>query len=81
MMSYRLQIHIVNDDPVVLDVDDLPQPGDQFVIGMNPQSREGKRVESILREVNQVIFPWWRITYIQVLPSEGTEEVPTFVRE
>jgi hypothetical protein len=80
-MSYRIQIHIVNDDPIVLDVDDLPQPADQFVMGMNPQRRDGKQVDYILREVNQVIIPWTRINYIQVLPSEGAEEVPTFVRE
>ena len=80
-MSYRIQIHIVNDDPIVLDVDDLPQPSDQFVMGMNPQRRDGKSVDYILREVNQVIIPWTRINYIQVLPSEGGEEVPTFVRE
>jgi hypothetical protein len=80
-MSYRIQIHIVNDDPIILDVDDLPQPADQFVMGMNPQRRDGKSVDYILREVNQVIIPWTRINYIQVLPSEGGEEVPTFVRE
>lgn len=80
-MSYRLQIHIANDDPVVIDVDDLPKPTDQFLIGMNPQRRDGKEVQYILREVNQVIFPLWRINFIQILPSETDEEVPTFVRE
>ena len=50
-------------------------------MGMNPQRRDGKQVDYILREVNQVIIPWTRINYIQVLPSEGAEEVPTFVRE
>jgi hypothetical protein len=80
-MSYRIQIHIANDDPIVADVDELPKPTDQFLIAMNPQRRDGKEVQYILREVNQVIFPMWRINFIQVLPSEGEEEVPTFVRE
>ncbi len=80
-MSYRIQIHIAGDDPVVLDVDELPHPQDQCVIGTNPQRRDGKEVAYILREVNQVIFPWWRINFIQVLPSEQEEEVGTFVRE
>lgn len=80
-MSYRLQIHIANDDPIVVDVDELPKPGDQFVLGMNPQRRDGKEVPYILREVNQVIFPWWRINFIQILPSEREEEIETFVRE
>ncbi len=80
-MSYRIQVHLANDDPVVLDVDELPQPGDQLVMGMNPQRRDGKDVPYILREVNQVIFPLWRINFIQVLPKEQEEEVITFVRE
>ena len=80
-MSYRIQVHIAGDDPVVLDVEELPKTTDQCVIGSNPQRRDGKEVAYILREVNQVIFPWWRINFIQVLPSEQAEEVPTFVRE
>jgi hypothetical protein len=80
-MSYRLQIHVAGDDPVVVDVEELPSPNDQFVLGTNPQRRDGKEVQYILREVNQVIFPLWRINFIQILPSEQEEEVPTFVRE
>lgn len=80
-MAYRLQIHIANDDPVVLDVEELPKPTDQFLIGSNPQRRDGKDVPYILREVNQVIFPMWRINFIQILPGEQEEDVMTFVRE
>jgi hypothetical protein len=80
-MTYRLQVHIANDDPIVVDVDDLPKPTDQFLIGMNPQRRDGKEVQYILREVNQVILPLWRINFIQILPSDTEAEVPTFVRE
>ncbi len=80
-MGYRIQVHIANDDPIVLDVEELPKPGDQFVMGSNPQRRDGKEVSYFLREVNQVIIPWWRINFIQILPNEQEAEVPTFVRE
>jgi hypothetical protein len=80
-MSYRIQVHIAGDDPVILDVDELPKADDTCVIGTNPQRRDQKEVAYILREVNQVIFPMWRINFIQVLPSEQAEEIPTFVRE
>ncbi len=80
-MSYRIQVHIAGDDPVILDVDDLPKTNDTCVIGTNPQRRDGKEVAYILREVNQVVFPIWRVNFIQILPSEQAEEVPTFVRE
>jgi hypothetical protein len=80
-MAYRIQVHITNDDPVILDVDELPEPTDTFVSGMNPQRRDGKDVSYINRDVNQVIFPVWRINFIQVLPTEDEEDVLTFVRE
>lgn len=80
-MAYRLQVHIANDDPVVIDVDELPSPDSIFVMGMNPQRRDGKDVPYIQREVNQVMFPWWRINFIQVLPSGADEDIETFIRD
>ncbi len=80
-MPYRVQIHIQNDDPVVMDIENLPQPTDTFIMGTNPQRRDGKDVDYILREVNQVIYPMWRINFIQILPGEQEESVPTFIRE
>ena len=80
-MSYRIQVHIAGDDPVVLDVDELPKTSDTCIIGTNPQRRDQKEVAYILREVNQVIFPMWRVNFIQVLPSEGGDEFETFVKE
>jgi hypothetical protein len=80
-MSYRIQVHVVGDDPVILDVDDLPKTDDTCVIGTNPQRRDGKEVAYVLREVNQIMIPIWRVNFIQVLPSEQADEVPTFVRE
>lgn len=79
-MSYRIQVHITGEDPVVMDVDELPHPQDNFITGMNPQRRDGKDVNYVLREVNTIIYPMWRVNFIQVLPSER-EEVPTFIRE
>ena len=80
-MSYRLQIHVTGEDPVVVDVDELPSAHSQFVIGTNPQRRDGKQVSYLLHEVNQVIYPWWRINFIQILPDETADDLETFVRE
>jgi len=77
----RIQVHISGDDPIVLEVEELPQFSDQFVTGINPQRRDGKEVSYFLREVNQVLIPWWRINFIQVLPSEDQQDIQTFVRE
>lgn len=80
-MAYRLQVHIANDDPIILDVEELPKPTDQYVTGTNPQRRDGKDVQYVLREVNQILIPWWRIHLIQILPDEQSDEIITFVRE
>lgn len=80
-MTYQIQVHISGDDPVVLDVDELPSPNDQWIIGTNPRRRDQKEVSYVLHEVNQVMFPINRINFIQILPAEGEKEVPTFVRE
>ncbi len=80
-MTFQIQVHITGDDPVVLDVDELPGPTDQWIVGTNPRRRDQKEVAYILREVNQVMFPITRVNFIQILPSEHEEDVPTFVRE
>lgn len=80
-MAIQLLLHVANEDPIVVDVEDLPDPQDQFLIGTNPRYRDGKEVRNILPEVNTVLFPWWRIVFIEVLPSEQEEEVVGFIRD
>ena len=80
-MAYRIQVHLSGDDPVVIESEELPGPTDTFVMGMNPHRRDGSEVHYILAEVDLVIFPMWRINFIQILPSEEDEDVETFVRE
>jgi hypothetical protein len=79
-MAYSILVHIVNEDPIVLDVDELPDPSDQYVFGMNPRYRDGKDVHYILGEVTTILLPWHRITFIELLPSESDEDVVGFVR-
>jgi hypothetical protein len=80
-MSYSLLVHIANEDPIVMDVDDLPNPADQYLLGMNPRYRDGKDVHYMLQEVTTVLLPWHRITFVELLPSEAEEEVVGFVRD
>jgi hypothetical protein len=75
-------LHIANSEPVKVDVDELPKPTDNCIYGKNPRERNDKELAWVDEGVTTVIFPWWRINYIQVLPSQEEEqEFPLFFRK
>ena len=80
-MTFTLLIHLVNADMVVAEVDQLPGPQDQILAVNNPRLRDGKDLPNVMPEVQTLIFPWSRITYIEVFPTDEEEEVIGFVRE
>ncbi len=80
-MAISLLLHIVGEDPILIEVEEMPKPTDQMVIGNNPRYRDGKDVRNILPEVHTVIFPWWRINFIEVMPSGEEEEIYGFYRD
>lgn len=70
-------LHVQNSEPVKVDVDELPQPTDVCIVGRNPRERNDREFPWVDEGVTTVIFPWWRINYIQVLPSgEETLDFP-----
>ncbi len=74
-MAFTLLLHIANEDPVVVECERLPEPSDTSILGMHPRRRDNKEVQFILPDVTTVIFPMWRINFIEVLPSGEDEEV------
>lgn len=76
-----LILHILNEDPVVGEVDNLPTPSDNLVILKNPRKRDGKDLHYLEPNVTTVIWPVSRITFIEILPTSEEEEIITFVRE
>ncbi|MFQ5408631.1 MAG: hypothetical protein ACE5FI_09455 [Anaerolineales bacterium] len=80
-MAYTVLVHIANEDPILAEMDALPEPQDQFVTLQNPRRRDGKDLHYILAEVTTVIWPISRVSFIEIMPSDEEEEVVTFVRE
>lgn len=80
-MPYTVMIHVLNEDAVVGEVEQLPEPGDQVVIVSNVRRRDGRDVSYILPETNTVVYPWTRIHCVEILPSEAEEEIVSFIRE
>jgi hypothetical protein len=80
-MAYTLLVHPVNEEPFVAEIEELPGPNDQVLICSSPRRRDGKDVESFQPEVVTVMIPWSRIHFVELLPSQATEDIVSFVRE
>lgn len=68
-----LLLHVANSEPIKVDVDEMPKPSDIAIVGKNPRERSDKELTIFDEGVTTVIFPWWRINYVQVLPSDEDE--------
>ena len=80
-MPHTVLIHILNEESVVGEIEELPEPTDQVLIVSNVRYRDGRDVSYVLPETSKVVYPWTRIHCVEVLPSEKEEEVVSFIRE
>ena len=74
-------VHIMNDDPVLGEMDSIPNPQDNLLILKNPRRRDGKDMTNLELNVSTVIWPYIRINFIEVMPTGEEEEIITFIRE
>jgi hypothetical protein len=74
-------VHIANEDAIVCEIENLPDPKDVTLLVHNLRRRDGMDVHYLDEEVTSVIFPLHRVNFIQVLPSAEISEVVGFVRE
>lgn len=66
-MPKTVILHIAGEDPVVGELERDPQPTDTFVVVSNLRKRDGKEVAYIATGVDTVLFPWHRVTFIEVM--------------
>jgi hypothetical protein len=74
-------VHIHNEDPVLGEIDELPNAKDMMITVKNPRKRDGKEIHYIDASVTTVIWPLHRISFIELISSETDEEIISFVRE
>jgi len=80
-MAHTVIIHILNEDPIVAEVEELPGPTDTSIAFTNPRKRDGKPVYYITEGSTSYIFPWHRISFIEVMAPETEErEIIEFFR-
>lgn len=80
-MAYTVLIHIQNEDAIVGEIEELPGPADVTLRVQNPRKRDGKDLHYLQNDVTTVVWPWSRITFVEVLPSGAEDEIIGFVRE
>jgi hypothetical protein len=74
-------VHLANEEPFLAEVEELPEVTDQAVYCINPRRRDGKDLHYVSPEVVKIIVPWWRINFIEIMPTGEEEEIVAFYRD
>ncbi len=80
-MPITVLIHLSGEDPVLGEIDELPEPTDTAITVNNPRRKDGKDLPYIDGNVVSVMWPMHRVTFMEILPTADEEELIGFVRE
>lgn len=84
-MALQVVLHLHNEDPFLADLDVLPDPTHNYVKVTNPRKRDGKSLNTLTNGATAFLYPWTRITFIEVLDDgeaeAQTETLMSFFRE
>ena len=69
-MAKTVIVHILGEDPVLGEIDQLPQPSDNFIVVNNVRRRDGKDVTYLAPGCESVRYPWSRVTFVEYMVSE-----------
>ncbi len=79
-MSIEVILHLHNEDPILAEIEKLPDPADQSIVITHPRRRDGQSLHYVTEGATAFIFPWTRISFIEVMGSEEAEEIVEFFR-
>jgi hypothetical protein len=80
-MPYSIILHLAGEASIVGEIDELPKNTDTLITINNPRLRDGKDVHYIEPNVTKVIWPFSKISFIELLESSEEEDLIGFVRE
>lgn len=81
-MPISVILHISGEEPIIGEIDEMPIPSDNILIVKNPRKRDGKDLSYIAADqISSVVWPWDKINFLEILPTEEEEEIIGFVRE
>jgi hypothetical protein len=80
-MAYTLLIHIIGEQTIMAEAEQLPSPSDSIVTVTNMRQRDGKDLGNVDAGTTHFIIPWSRVNFIEVLGAEEEEEIVGFARD
>jgi hypothetical protein len=81
-MAKTVIVHVLNQDPFVAEMEDLPDPKSSFIAFSNPRKRDGKAVTFIEKGAKLIMFPWNQLFFVEVMESaEERRQIVDFFRE
>ncbi len=69
-MAFTVILHMLNEDPIVAQIENLPDKDATNLICSEIRKRDGKPVHFLSHGVNTVIFPMHRLHFVEVVASE-----------
>jgi len=80
-MPYSVILHLAGEASIVGEIDELPKNTDTIIMISNPRLRDGKDVHYIEPNVTKVIWPFSKVSFIELLEDADEEDLIGFVRE
>jgi hypothetical protein len=81
-MTQKVIVHLLNEDPIVAELERLPEPEDTTIKVFDPRREDGKPIHYLRDGSTAVIFPMHRVSSLEIFAEErAPEEEVTFYRE
>lgn len=81
-MAIRALIHFASEDPVLGELDEIPDPSHVYIRVRNPTKKDGKPLTLVDERMTSIAYSWSRITFVEFFNEESAREsVVGFFRE
>ncbi|MBN2147822.1 MAG: hypothetical protein JW726_10555 [Anaerolineales bacterium] len=80
-MPYSIILHVQGEEPIVGEIERLPDPTDLLVAVSNPRRLDGKDLHYLAENVTTVYWPVARMNFIEIMTTKEDEDIIGFVRE
>jgi hypothetical protein len=71
-MSMVAIVHLLGEDAIVADLDELPDPNHNYLVLRNIRKKDGKPLNYIDDQATAFLYSWNRISFIEMMG-----EIPT----